>query len=180
MPVYVAFLRGVNVGRYNVVHKEDLLNALAPLGHQEVSVYKQSGNIIFQTTQTDQNQLRKDLQKAVHSILGKDIEILLRPLPYLQELLNNNPFKNQKTENTSFLVTFLSTEPQNPPPTPLDIPKSTAKVIQITKTEAYSITHGGGEGALPNPFLEKTLKTPATTRNYNTIKEITQKYTKQT
>jgi uncharacterized protein (DUF1697 family) len=175
MPTYVAFLRGVNVGRYNVVHKQDLLNALTPLGYQNVSVYKQSGNIIFQTNQTDQPQLQKDLQKAVHSILNKDIQILLRPLPYLQELLNNNPFKNEQAENSSFLVTFLSTETQNAPPVPLSIPKSTAKVIKITKTEAYSITHGGGEGALPNPFLEKTLKTPATTRNWNIIKEITKK-----
>lgn len=178
--MYVAFLRGVNVGRYNVVHKEDLLNALAPLGYQDVSVYKQSGNIMFQTTQTDQDTIQKELQKAVHSILNKDIQILLRPLPHLQELINNNPFKNEDSENSSFLVTFLSTETQNPPQTPLSIPKSTAKVIKITKTEAYSITHGGGEGALPNPFLEKTLKTPATTRNYNTIKEITQKHTNQT
>jgi hypothetical protein len=43
-------------------------------------------------------------------------------------------------------------------------------------TEAFSVTHGGGEGALPNPFLEAKLKVKATTRNINTIMEIVEKY----
>jgi hypothetical protein len=43
-------------------------------------------------------------------------------------------------------------------------------------SEVYSITHGGGEGALPNAFLELRLKIKATTRNMNTIKGIVEKY----
>jgi len=38
------------------------------------------------------------------------------------------------------------------------------------------VTHGGGEGALPNPFLESKLNVKATTRNFNIIREIVQKY----
>jgi hypothetical protein len=42
--------------------------------------------------------------------------------------------------------------------------------------EVFSVTHGGGEGALPNPFLEVKLKVKATTRNLNTIREILEKH----
>lgn len=38
------------------------------------------------------------------------------------------------------------------------------------------MTHGGGEGGLPNPFLEFKLKVKATTRNLNVIREIVEKY----
>jgi hypothetical protein len=42
--------------------------------------------------------------------------------------------------------------------------------------EVFSVTHGGGEGALPNPFLESKLKVKTTTRNLNIVKEIIKKY----
>ena len=38
------------------------------------------------------------------------------------------------------------------------------------------MTHGGGEGGLPNPFLESKLKLKATTRNMNIIAEIVEKF----
>jgi hypothetical protein len=59
---------------------------------------------------------------------------------------------------------------------PLEIPKSTAQIIFATGMEVFSVTHGGGEGALPNPFLEANLKVKATTRNLNTIREICEKH----
>lgn len=178
MLTYVAFIRGINVGGHNIVRKEQLLDVLASLGYRHVSIYKQSGNIILKTEQTNGNIIKKDIQNALHSILGKDIEVLLRSLQYLQLLVDSNPFQGAALNNASLLVTFLSTEPLTPPKLPFTIPKSTAEVIKISRTEAYSITHGSGEGALPNPFLEKTLKTQATTRNWNIIKEITQQLNK--
>jgi uncharacterized protein (DUF1697 family) len=47
----VAFLRGINVGGRSV-KKEKLKEAFTSLGFQNVSTYKQSGNIIFETTST--------------------------------------------------------------------------------------------------------------------------------
>jgi hypothetical protein len=74
-------------------------------------------------------------------------------------------------------VTFLSTAPTNfPLPLPFTIPKSTAQIISKKGTEVFSVTHGGGEGAVPNPFLESKLKMKATTRNINTIRKILEKF----
>ena len=58
----------------------------------------------------------------------------------------------------------------------MTIPKSTAAIVSVSGSEAFSLTHGGGEGALPNPFLESKLKVKATTRNMNIIREIAVKY----
>ena len=59
---------------------------------------------------------------------------------------------------------------------PYTIPKSTAEIIAVKDREVYSVTHGGGEGALPNPFLESKLKTKTTTRNVNVIQELLERY----
>ena len=74
-------------------------------------------------------------------------------------------------------MTFLAVAPAKfPVELPTTIPKSTAQVISAKGTEVFSVTHGGGEGALPNPFMESKLKVKATTRNMNVIREIVEKF----
>jgi len=77
-------------------------------------------------------------------------------------------------EGDSYLVTMLPAGVHTL--LPMTIPKSTAEIISSSGSEAFSLTHGGGEGASPNPFLESKLKVKATTRNLNIIKEIVEKY----
>jgi uncharacterized protein (DUF1697 family) len=111
--VYVAFLRGINVGGHNIVPKVKLLKVFVSQGYQNVCVYKQSENIIFQTDQTNEEVIRKGIQKELHALLGKDIEVFLRSLSYLQELVKSNPFENVDSKNASFLVNLLSYRPRS-------------------------------------------------------------------
>jgi uncharacterized protein (DUF1697 family) len=103
--------------------------------------------------------------------------VFVRTLLQLKSIILSDPFKKQAAEGTSYLVTFLLSVPTNIPSLlPLTIPKSTAQIISTKGTEVFSVTHGGGEGALPNPYLESKLRVKATTRNINTIREIVEKY----
>src|SRR3972149_2059182 len=110
MPKYVAFLRGINVGGRNIVKKEKLQEAFTSLGYQHVSVWKQSGNVIFETDKTDLEQIKTAIQKKLQSLLGSNIGVLLRSLSYLEELMESKPFGNLDEKGASYLVTFLSTE----------------------------------------------------------------------
>ena len=176
MGCFVAFLRGINVGGHIVV-KETLRNAFMSLGFQNIVTYKQSGNVIFETQETNPQEIKTKIESCLKGTLGFEVPVFLRTTTQLKEILTTDPFKNQNSEGTSFLVTFLNAPiiafPLNLPPT---IPKSTAQIIALKDTEVFSITHGGGEGALPNPFVEKVLKTKATTRNLNIIREIIEKH----
>ena len=49
MTVYVALLRGVNVGSKNRIKMADLQQALEAAGLGNVETYIQSGNLIFET-----------------------------------------------------------------------------------------------------------------------------------
>jgi uncharacterized protein (DUF1697 family) len=176
MNCFVAFLRGINVGGHIVV-KEKLKEAFASMGFRNVSTYKQSGNIIFETDLSEQSELKGKTEAQLRITLGFEVAVLVRTLPQLKRIIMQEPFKNQTSEGTSFLVTFLpNTVSPFPLQLPLTIPKSTAQIISSKDTEVFSVTHGGGEGALPNPYLESKLKVKATTRNLNIIREITEKY----
>ena len=173
---YVAFLRGINVGGRTVV-KEKLKEIFNSLGFQNVSTFKQSGNIIFETEIANPQDLAAKIEEKLRSTLGYEVAVFIRTIPQLKSIIDHDPFKNQKAEGSSFLVTFLASEPTSfPLQLPLVIPKSTAQVISAKDAEVFSVTHGGGEGALPNPFLESKLKVKATTRNLNTIRDIVEKY----
>jgi uncharacterized protein (DUF1697 family) len=172
----VAFLRGINVGGRTVV-KEKLKEAFISLGFQEVSTFKQSGNVIFITEIVNPKEIQEKIKDKLCSMLGYEVSVFVRTLLQLKCIIQYDAFKNQASEGTSFLVTFLPSVSTNLPfHLPLTIPKSTAQVISVKGSEFYSVTHGGGEGALPNPFLESKLKIKTTTRNLNTLIEIVEKF----
>lgn len=174
MTRYVAFLRGINIGGHIVV-KATLEKAFVDLGFKNVSAYKQSGNIIFETSEAT-NRLTGKIEAALKTSVGFDVSVFLRTIIDLKELVALNPFEGQKGEGSSFLVTFLSSKPVAFPfQFPATVPKSTAQVIGASGAEVFSVTHGGGEGALPNPYIEKALKCKSTTRNIHIIEEILSK-----
>ncbi len=175
MSRFVAFLRGINVSGH-IVKKETLQQAFLSLGFENVSTFKQSGNVIFETDQTPEK-LPCTIAEKLKATLGYDVQTFIRSVPQLQIIIQQSPFQEPAAEGTSFLVTFLSSVPSPfPLQLPLTISKSTAKIVAARGSEVFSETHGSGEGALPNPFIEKTLKTKATTRNLNIITEIATKY----
>jgi uncharacterized protein (DUF1697 family) len=176
MTRFVVFLRGINVGGH-IVKKDKLLEAFISSGFQNVVTYKQSGNVIMETSMTNIEEIKSKLESKLQSMLGYSVAVFVQTIPHLKNIINQEPFKGQENEGSSFLVTFLpSVQAIFPLQLPLTIPKSTAKIISSNATEVFSVTHGGGEGALPNSFVESKLKVKSTTRNLNIVKEIVEKF----
>jgi uncharacterized protein (DUF1697 family) len=171
----VAFLRGINVGG-RVTKKEELLKAFTSAGCRKVESYRQSGNLVFETNTANLGAMTGRIEDELRKTLGYDVPVFIRTFDSLEKLVEKGPRYREK-EGTSLLVTFLPSSTANPTlPLPLTIPKSTAEIVSASGSEVFSLTHGGGEGGLPNPFLESRLKIKTTTRNMNVIKEIVQKY----
>ena len=178
MPEFVVFLRGINVGGHIVV-KETLKEAFAALGFEDVSTYKQSGNVIFTAGTADAEAIKTKVEAKLRAVLGYDVAAFVYTIPQLKQIIASEPFKSCPKQGASFLVTFLAKAPAKfPLQLPLTIPKTTAQIISTKGNAVFSVTHGGGEGGKPNPYLESKLKMKATTRNMNIIKEIVEKYNK--
>ncbi|MGD0643504.1 MAG: DUF1697 domain-containing protein [Candidatus Bathyarchaeia archaeon] len=176
MARFVVFLRAINVGGHTVTTIE-LREVFIGLGFQNVSTYKQSGNVILETDAVNPEEIKRKAESKLRDLLGYNVAAFVRTIPQLKAIIKLVPFKGNDNEGTSFLVTFLSNTPSEfPLKLPLIIPKSTAQIISVKGNEVFSVTHGGGEGGLPNPFLESKLKLKATTRNINIITAIVQKF----
>jgi uncharacterized protein (DUF1697 family) len=173
---FIVFLRAINVGGHNVTSAK-LQEALTSLEYRKVSVYKQSGNVILEADEANPTEIKRKVENTLCKKLGYEVAAFVRTIPQLKAIINLQPFNCYEKEGASFLVTFLAQAPMELPfKLPITIPKSTAQIISIKGNEVFSVTHGGGEGGLPNPFLESKLKLKATTRNMNTIVEIVDKF----
>ena len=159
------------------VKKETLVEVFTGLGFQKVESFRQSGNVVFEAGESGDDKLREAVEAALHRRLGYEVAVVVRTLDDLKRLVGLDPFKGPEDEDASFLVTMLRDPPARfPLDLPLVIPRSTAEVISRRGADVFSVTHGGGEGALPNPFLESKLKTKATTRNMNVLRDIVERF----
>ena len=65
MARYVALLRGINVGGKNLVAMPELAETFREAGYHDVRTYIQSGNVLFQSTESNLERLTNDIQKAL-------------------------------------------------------------------------------------------------------------------
>jgi uncharacterized protein (DUF1697 family) len=61
---YVAFLRGINVGRHALIKNTDLKKAFEKLGVENVRTLLASGNVVFESDRTDK---KPSAEKSHHS-----------------------------------------------------------------------------------------------------------------
>lgn len=75
MITYAAFLRGINVGGKKVIKMEDLSRILSSLGFKNVKTTIQSGNVIFETSETNSAVLTKKIEKKLQKSLRYEVSV---------------------------------------------------------------------------------------------------------
>ena len=91
---YIAFLRGINVGGHHKVPMADLRNELENLNCENVMTLLNSGNIIFDSRETNIEKLEKTIAEHLEMAFGFPIPTLLRKSKTISALLKRNPFKD--------------------------------------------------------------------------------------
>ncbi|MGA2585380.1 MAG: DUF1697 domain-containing protein [Tepidisphaeraceae bacterium] len=171
MSTYIAMLRGINVSGHKTIKMEQLRACFAGLGFSDVKTYVQSGNVIFSAAKNSEAQLKKMIEQRISRDFGHSVPIFLRTSKKMAEVIQRNPFLNDRAIDPSKLhVTFLS---DAPPKAALDHLKPLAaqsEKIQIIGREIYLYCPDGyGSTKLSNTAIEKKLSVGATTRNWKTV-----------
>ena len=89
--VYVAFLRGVNVGGKGIVSMAAIKEALVDLGLSDVRTYINSGNVIFSTRASDMQKLAARIERALEDRTQMAIKVLVRDHMDLKKLVDAIP-----------------------------------------------------------------------------------------
>jgi uncharacterized protein (DUF1697 family) len=171
MAVFIAMLRGVNVGGHQKLNMEALRALGTGLGLQDVRSYIQSGNLVFRDDRADPGELVHRLQSAIEGKFGFKPGVVLRTAAELQKVVAKNPFAGRDgIEPGRLLVLFLAEKPS---------PQACAQILALPSEPEEHVIHGHelyvyypngmARPRIPLVRIEKMLQCVSTGRNWNTV-----------
>jgi len=89
--IYLALLRGINVGGKNKVEMPKLKSAFEQAGMSNVTTYINSGNVVFQDNRRKAPKIASVLEEAIAADLGFEIKVLIRDLPAIRKVTKALP-----------------------------------------------------------------------------------------
>jgi uncharacterized protein (DUF1697 family) len=164
MAIFIALLRGINVGGTGLLPMKDLAALCDGQGFANVRTYIQSGNVLFECKLSEEQASRK-LEKALAAKMSKPISVMLRTQAELRAILDANPFPDK--EPAKVAVAFLAGP----------VPKETLR--NLVAPDGELVRPGKREICVyyPDGMGRSKLKlpmggAPATVRNINTVAKL--------
>ncbi|PWW05050.1 uncharacterized protein (DUF1697 family) [Paenibacillus cellulosilyticus] len=89
--VFVALLRGINVGGNNKVDMKKLKRTFEGIGLTDVVTYINTGNIIFRDDTHSAHELSEKLEEAIAADFGLKIKVMVRTLDEIKVIMDKLP-----------------------------------------------------------------------------------------
>jgi len=175
MTRYVALLRGINVGGQKLIKMEHLVRVFIAAGFRNARSYIASGNVIFDSRSADTESMVKRIERALKKEFGHEITVIVRQVSDLEKLLKLDPFAGAEAgPDLMLFVVFMRDFGKRKPPLPLVSKTDRLELFAIKRGAAFIRAYRKPTGwfGFPNNFVEKELKSVATTRNWSTVKKI--------
>ena len=167
--VYVAFLRGINLGPTNKISMPELRELATELGYTDVASYINSGNLIF-TSPKQPGDLEREIASAIERRFGVRIDVAVRTSGQLRKIVDQNPYPDGSPSQVT--VAFLTK------PAPAEAKRRVAEIA--TEAEPFTFagsevyvhyTNGLGRSKLAERF-SAIIGVSSTVRNLNTVTKV--------
>lgn len=171
MPVFVAFLRGVNVGGHQKLPSAALKAVCESAGVTEVRTYLQSGNAVFRSASKSEGTVASAIRAELKKSTGLDVAVILRTPADLRRVVAENPFAEAAREQPGrLLVLFLAGPVTQRVRATLEKVRSPSEALAFGQDEVYAFfPDGAGRSKLADAFTPKKLGVECTARNWNTV-----------
>lgn len=174
MTVWVAFLRGINVGGNKPIKMADLRELAGSLGLGDAQTVLQSGNLVFTADAGDPDGLTPRLEAAIEARWGFHSDVILRTAAQVRDAVSRNPFAGRgDVDPRRQLIMFLAGSPAAGAAEDLASIDAGREEMILDGTELYiHYPDGIGRSKLTGPRLERSLRTAGTARNMNTLARV--------
>lgn len=178
MTIYIALLRGINVGGKNKIKMAELRQVLEEAGLMRVETYIQSGNVIFES-EDGEDELKKKLEDQIRERFGFSISVILRTSDQLGQLIRSCPYtekereaaKAQNSEGESFYVCLFHQAPLKEETKRLDPFVNEKDDYRMQGREIYLLLcHSIRNSKLSDKM--SLLGGPVTVRNWKTMEKL--------
>ena len=169
----VALLRGINVGGNNKLPMAELVGLCRALGWRDVATYIQSGNVVFHVDKTPSALLERQLAEQLRANHGLNVPVVVRTARELQATVAANPFLAAGAAPETLHVAFLADEPNATLKDRLDPNRSPGDRFAVLGRDVHLwCPNGFGRTKLTNAWLDASLKTTSTVRNWRTVQHL--------
>lgn len=172
MPVYIALLRGINLGLHKRMKMEKLRQALADLGFSDIRTYIQSGNAVFRSPHPFRSEsMSERIEQMILGEFGFSAGVVLRTKEELEKIVRDNPFlKKAGVDPKTLHVMFLPEAPAPPLRRELENLTRPPDESQLLGKEIFlRLPNGTAHSSLTNNPLERKFLRRGTLRNWNTV-----------
>lgn len=168
--LYVALLRGINVGGKNKISMQALVSLFVSIGCRDVQTYIQSGNVVFAADPASVDQLPAKVSADIQRTLGLKVPVVVRSGLEMHRIANANPFVEAGMATDRLHVAFLAAVPDSVTIGELDPRRSPPDEYAVRGSEIYLHCPGGlARTRYTNEYFDRTLRTTSTIRNWNTV-----------
>lgn len=171
--MYVALLRGINVGGKNKVDMKKLKLAFEEAGMSSVTTYINSGNIVFADNSHPKEQLAPMLEQAIYSHFNLKINVLIYDADEFQKITDAIPENWSNDQGMKSDVLFLWEDVDEE--TVLDgltIKPDIDHVIYIRGAILWAVERGNVTKSGMSKIVGSALYQRVTIRNVNTVRKI--------
>jgi uncharacterized protein (DUF1697 family) len=171
MTIYIALLRGINVGGHNLIKMQDLRNLLTSSGLENVQTYIQSGNIIFQS-EKNAEEVQTIIADGIKNKYGFSISVMVRTVTEWEEIMKNCPYSTDTLPDGECVhLIFLSKEISNEEGNRLRENQNETEECFIAGKEIYLHLRKSILDSRISNQLQK-FSVPVTARNWKTISKL--------
>jgi uncharacterized protein (DUF1697 family) len=167
MSIYIALLRGVNVGGHRSLPMKELVSVLESLDCRNVRTYIQSGNAVLESDEPDRTVLSQKIAAEIEKRRGFAPHVLT--LADLEQAIAENPFPEGEGDPGHLHMGFLGAERSDPDLQKLESLKTESERFRLTAKVFYLFAPDGVGGSKLAASAEKSLAVPLTDRNWTTV-----------
>ncbi|PFJ16967.1 cytoplasmic protein [Bacillus cereus] len=171
MTIYIALLKGINVGGHKGIKMADLKKMFELIGLTKVKTYIQSGNVAFESEE-EMSFLKERIEREIKNVFDFDVPVMLRTIDELVTIINNCPYESDALlEGESIHVSFLANVLSEKDSDQLLALKSESEDCYINEEVVYLYFKNSiRDSKLAKQFQK--LHTPATVRNWRTVNKL--------
>jgi uncharacterized protein (DUF1697 family) len=109
MPRYVAFLRGINLGKRRPPMSQ-LRELFKQIGFDQVETFIASGNVLFSSKETNRSELESKIARQLETSLGYEVDTFVRTVQEVARIGKAKLFPEESEPGVTIHVGFLHDE----------------------------------------------------------------------
>lgn len=170
--VYVALLRGINVGGNAKVEMAKLKTVFEDLGLKQVRTYINSGNVVFTSTKKT-TELVKIIENGIEKEFGLQVPVVVKSQKEIKTIVEKIPtsWVNDRTQRTDVLFLWPDIDKPNVLMS-IDYKPEIEQMLYVPGAVVWNIDRANVTRGSAVKLIGTSIYKKMTARNINTLRKI--------